>query len=176
VFVTTIDPVGSGFVASLARPGGNATGFTAFEYSISGKWLELLKEIAPHMTRAAVLRDPALAAGIGQFATIQSMASSSAVELSAIDTRDFGEIERAVVAFARKPNGGLVVTASSSALIHRDQIIALATRLRERNAGCRGVPQDGHLGIEEENGRLRKVVADLTLDKEMLQEVIRRKL
>ena len=121
VFANVIDPVGAGFVASLAQPGGNATGFTAFEYGISGKWLELLKEIAPHMTRAAVLRDPALAAGIGQFAAIQSSASSSAVELSAIDTRDVGEIERAVVAFARKPNSGLVVTASSSALTYRDQ-------------------------------------------------------
>ena len=133
VFANVIDPVGAGFVTSLAQPGGNATGFTAFEYGISGKWLELLKEIAPHMTRAAVLRDPALAAGIGQFAAIQSMASSSAVELSAIDTRDVGEIERALVAFARKPNGGLVVTASASALIHRHQIIALATRLRLPN-------------------------------------------
>src|SRR5262249_12856740 len=104
VFANVIDPVGAGFVASLAQPGGNATGFTAFEYGISGKWLELLKEIAPHMTHAAVLRDPALAAGIGQFAAIQSNASSSAVELSAIDTRDVGEIERALVAFARKPN------------------------------------------------------------------------
>jgi ABC-type uncharacterized transport system substrate-binding protein len=132
VFVIVPDPVGSGFVESLSRPGGNATGFMQFEYGISGKWLELLKEIAPHMTRAAVLRDPALAAGIGQFAAIQSMASSSGVELSAIDTRDVGEIERAVVAFARKPNGGLVVTASASALVHRDQIIALATRLRQR--------------------------------------------
>jgi putative ABC transport system substrate-binding protein len=133
VFANVIDPVGAGFVASLAQPGGNATGFTAFEYGISGKWLELLKEIAPHMTRAAVLRDPALAAGIGQFAAIQSNASSSAVELSAIDTRDVGEIERALVAFARKPNGGQVVTASASALIHRHQIIVLATRLRLPN-------------------------------------------
>jgi ABC-type uncharacterized transport system substrate-binding protein len=126
VFANVIDPVGAGFVASLAQPGGNTTGFTAFEYGISGKWLELLKEIAPHMTRVAVLRDPALAAGIGQFAAIQSHVSSSAVELSAIDTRDVGEIEHALVAFARKPNGGLIVTASASALIHRDQIIALA--------------------------------------------------
>ena len=146
VFANVIDPVGAGFVASLAQPGGNATGFIAFEYGISGKWLELLKEIAPHMTRAAVLRDPALAAGIGQFAAIQSMASSSAVELSAIDTRDVGEIERAVVAFARKPNGGLVVTASSSALTHRDQIIALATRLRLPNVyPFRYYPSNGGL-------------------------------
>jgi putative ABC transport system substrate-binding protein len=146
VFANVIDPIGAGFVASLAQPGGNATGFTAFEYGISGKWLELLKEIAPHMTRAAVLRDPALAAGIGQFAAIQSMASSSAVELSAIDTRDVGEIERALVAFARKPNGGLVVTASSSALVHRDQIIALATRFRLPNVyPFRYYPSNGGL-------------------------------
>jgi putative ABC transport system substrate-binding protein len=146
VFANVIDPVGAGFVASLAQPGGNATGFTAFEYGISGKWLELLKEFAPHMTRAAVLRDPALAAGIGQFAAIQSMASSSAVELSAIDTRDVGEIERAVVASARKPNGGLLVTASASALIHRDQIIALATRLRLPNVyPFRYYPSNGGL-------------------------------
>jgi putative tryptophan/tyrosine transport system substrate-binding protein len=146
VFASVIDPVGAGFVASLAQPGGNATGFTAFEYGISGKWLELLKEIAPHITRAAVLRDPALAAGIGQFAAIQSMASSSAVELSAIDTRDVGEIERAVVAFARKPNGGLVVPASSSALTHRDQIVALTTRLRLPNVyPFRYYPSNGGL-------------------------------
>ena len=113
VFANVIDPVGAGFVASLARPGGNATGFTSFEYELSGKWLELLKEIAPRLTRVAVLRDPALAAGIGQFAAIQSMASSSRVELSVIDTRDAGEIERAIVAFAREPNGGLIVTAST---------------------------------------------------------------
>ena len=133
VFANVIDPVGAGFVASLAQPAGNATGFIAFEYGISGKWLELLKEISPHITRAVVLRDPAIAAGIGQFAAIQSMALSSAVELSAIDTREVAEIERAIVAFARKPNGGLVVTASPSALTHRDQIIALATRLRLPN-------------------------------------------
>jgi putative ABC transport system substrate-binding protein len=146
VFANVIDPVGAGFVASLAQPGGNATGFAAFEYGISGKWLELLKEIAPHMTRAAVLRDPALASGIGQFAAIQSMVSSSAVELSAIDTRDIGEIERAVVAFARKPNGGLVLTASPSALTHRDQIIALATRLRLPNVyPFRYYPSNGGL-------------------------------
>jgi putative tryptophan/tyrosine transport system substrate-binding protein len=146
VFVTVVDPVSSGFVDSLARPGGNITGFALWEYSIGGKWLELLKEIAPHMTRAAVLRDPALAAGIGQFAAIQSNASSSAVELSAIDTRDVGEIERALVAFARKPNGGLVVTASASALIHRHQIIALATRLRLPNVyPFRYYPSNGGL-------------------------------
>ena len=110
VFAAVIDPVGAGFVASLARPGGNTTGFSAFEYSLSGKWLELLKEIAPNLTRAAVLRDPALAAGIGQFAVIQAMAPPSlAVELAPIDMHDPDGIERAVTAFAREPNGGLIV-------------------------------------------------------------------
>ena len=101
VFVAVIDPVGAGFVASLARPGGNATGFTMFEYGMSGKWLELLKEIAPRVTRAAVLRDPAIASGIGQFAAVQAVAPSLGVELSPVDVRDAAEIERAVTAFAR---------------------------------------------------------------------------
>ena len=113
VFATVLDPVGAGFVDSLARPGGNATGFIAFEYSMSGKWLELLKQIAPSVTRVAVLRDPATAAGIGQFAAIQSVAPSLGVEVSPINVRDAGEIERAVAAFARAPNGGLIVTASA---------------------------------------------------------------
>ena len=113
VFVVVIDPVGSGFVASLARPGGNATGFTMFEYGMSGKWLELLKEIAPRVTRAAVLRDPAVASGIGQFATIQAVAPSLGLEVSPIDVRDASEIERAVTAFARSDNAGLIVTASA---------------------------------------------------------------
>jgi putative ABC transport system substrate-binding protein len=131
VFVNIIDPVGAGYVARLARPGGNATGFTAFEYSLSGKWLELLKEIAPDLTRIAILRDPAIAAGIGQFAAIQAMAPSSlGVELSPIDVRDGGEIERDVATFARESNGGLVVTASSGAAVHRELIIMLATRYR----------------------------------------------
>ena len=124
------DPVGAGFVASLARPGGNATGFTLFEYGMSGKWLELLKEIAPRVTRAAVLRDPTIAAGIGQFAAIQSVAPSFGVELSPVDVRDAGEIERAVTAFARSSNGGLIVTASASAAVHRELIITLAARHR----------------------------------------------
>jgi ABC-type uncharacterized transport system substrate-binding protein len=129
VFVNVIDPVGAGYVARLARPGGNATGFTAFEYSLSGKWLELLKEIAPNLTRIAILRDPALAAGIGQFAAIQAMAPSSfGVELSPIDVRDGGEIERDVATFAREPNGGLIVTGSSSAAVHRELIVMLAAR------------------------------------------------
>ena len=131
VFVNVIDPVGAGYVARLARPGGNATGFTAFEYSLSGKWLELLKEIAPNLTRIAILRDPALAAGIGQFAAIQAMAPSSfGVELSPIDVRDGGEIERDVAAFARELNGGLIVTGSSSAAVHRELIVMLAARHR----------------------------------------------
>jgi putative ABC transport system substrate-binding protein len=131
VFVNVVDPVGAGFVARLARPGGNATGFTPFEYSLSGKWLELFKEIAPNLTRIAILRDPAVATGIGQFAAIQAMAPSSfGVELSPIDVRDVGEIERDVAAFARESNGGLIVTASSGAIVHRELIIMLAARHR----------------------------------------------
>jgi len=129
VFAAVIDPVGAGFVASLSRPGGNTTGFSAFEYSLSGKWLELLKEIAPNLTRVAVLRDPAVAAGIGQFAAIEAMAPpSSGVELTTIDVRDPAEIERAIIAFARERNGGLIVTASQSSVTHRILIISLALR------------------------------------------------
>ena len=128
VFTTLLDPVGAGFVDSLARPGGNATGFIAFEYGLSGKWLELLKQIAPSLTRVAILRDPATAAGIGQFAAIQSVAPSFGVELRPIDVREAGEIERAVTAFARSSNGGLIVTAGSGSAIHRDLIITLAAR------------------------------------------------
>jgi ABC-type uncharacterized transport system substrate-binding protein len=130
VFVTVIDPVGAGFVASLAQPGGNATGFTIYEYSMSGKWLELLKEIAPRVTRAAVLRDPTVASGIGQFGAVQIVAPSLGVELSPVDVRDAGEIERAVTAFARGLNGGLIVTGNALAIVHRDLIIALAARHR----------------------------------------------
>jgi putative ABC transport system substrate-binding protein len=130
VFAVVIDPVGAGFVDSLARPGGNATGFTVFEYGMSGKWLELLKQIAPAVTRAAVLRDPTIASGIGQFAAVQAVAPSLGVDLSAVDVRDAGEIERAVTAFARSANGGLIVTASALATLHRDLIIALAARLK----------------------------------------------
>ena len=131
VFVNVIDPVGAGFVASLARPGSNATGFTLFEYSLSGKWLELFKEIAPSLTRIAILRDPAIAAGIGQFAVIQAMAPPSfGLELSPIDERDGGEIERDIAAFARAPNGGLIVTASQGAVANRELIIMLAARHR----------------------------------------------
>jgi len=130
VFVNVIDPVGAGFVASLAQPGGNATGFTIFEYGMSGKWLELLKQIAPRVTRAAVLRDPAVASGIGQFGAVQAVAPSLGVELSPVDVRDVGEIERAVTAFARSSNGGLIVTGSALALVHQDPIISLANRHR----------------------------------------------
>jgi putative ABC transport system substrate-binding protein len=130
VFVTVIDPVGAGFVASLARPGGNATGFTMLEYGLSGKWLELLKEIAPRMTRAAVLRDPAIASGIGQFGAVQAVAPSLGVELTPVDVRDAPEIERAVTSFARSSNGGLIVTPSPLAARHRDLIITLAARHR----------------------------------------------
>ena len=115
VFAHVADPVGAGFVDSLARPGGNATGFMLFEYGMSGKWLELLKQIAPGVTRVAVLRDPAIAAGIGQFGAIQAVAPSLGVEVSPVDVRDAGEIERAIAAFARVPNGGLIVTASALA-------------------------------------------------------------
>jgi len=128
VFTQTPDPVGAGFVASLARPGGNATGFTIFEYGISAKWLELLKQIAPRVTRAAVLRDPATPQGVGQFATIQAVAPSFGVELSPVTMRDADEIERNVTAFARSSNGGLIVTSSGLAAVHRDLVIMLAAR------------------------------------------------
>ena len=130
VFVSVPDPVGSGFVESLAQPGGNATGFIMFEYGLSAKWLELLKEIAPSVTRAAVLRDPAIVAGIGQFAVIQSAAPSVGVDVSAINKRDGAEIERAVTAFARRPNGGLILAASALAAIHRDLVVSLAARYK----------------------------------------------
>ena len=128
VFVLVPDPVGSGFVESLSRPGGNATGFMTFEYGLSGKWLELLKEIAPGVTRAAVLWDPALPAGIGQFAIIQSVVRSVGVDVSPISVRDAAEIERAISAFARSSNGGLIVTTSALARVHINLIITLAAR------------------------------------------------
>ncbi len=128
VFAIVPDPVGSGFVDSLARPGGNATGFMQFEYSLSGKWVELLKQIAPGVTRAAVLWDPAIPPGIGQFAIIQSVAPSAGVDVSPVNVRDASEIERAVAAFARFSNGGLIVTGSALAVVHRDLIVTLAAR------------------------------------------------
>ena len=128
VFVQVVDPVGAGFVESLARPGGNATGFMQFEYGISGKWLELLKEIAPHVTRVAVVRDPADPSQIAQFAAVQSMAPSLGVVVSPLNVDDAPEIERAVTAFAHSSNGGLIVTGSAFATVHRDLIIGLAAR------------------------------------------------
>jgi putative tryptophan/tyrosine transport system substrate-binding protein len=130
VFTTVADPIGAGYVESLARPGGNATGFIVFEYSIAAKWLELLKELAPHMTRAMVLRESDIAAGPGQFGVIQAAAPSLGVDLRVADVRDAGEIERAITAFARGSNGGLIVTGSPAAIFHRGLIVALAARHR----------------------------------------------
>jgi ABC-type uncharacterized transport system substrate-binding protein len=128
VFVGVSDPVGAGLVDTIARPGGNVTGFMIFEYSLSGKWLELLKEIAPRVTRAAVLRDPANPAGIAQFGAIQTAAQSLGVEVSPVSVRDAREIERAVTTIARSANAGLIVTPSASVSVHHDLIIALAAR------------------------------------------------
>jgi len=128
VFAHVPDPVGSGFVDSLSQPGRNATGFLRFEYGLSGKWLELLKEIAPGLKRAVVLWDPAITAGIGQFAIIQAAATSTGMDLKPVNLRDAGEIERAITAFARSPNGGLILTASALSTARRDLIIALAAQ------------------------------------------------
>jgi len=128
VFAQVTDPVGAGFIDSLAHPGGNATGFLLFEYSISGKWLELLKEIAPRVTRAAVIRDAVQTAGTGQFAVIQSVAPSVGMEVSTINVRDAAEIERAIAAFARTADGGLILTASALSVVHRNLIVRLAAR------------------------------------------------
>jgi putative tryptophan/tyrosine transport system substrate-binding protein len=130
VFTTVADPVGAGYVDSLARPGGNATGFIVFEYSIAAKWLQLLKEIAPGVTRVAVLRDSAIAAGPAQFGVIQAMAPSLGVEVRTIDVRDAGEIERAITAFAQGSNSGVIVTGSPTAISHRELIMALVARHR----------------------------------------------
>jgi putative ABC transport system substrate-binding protein len=128
VFAAVGDPVGAGFVDSLARPGGNVTGFMVFEYSLSGKWLELLKEVVPGVKRAAVLRDAASPSGTGEFGAIQAMAPSLGVEVNAINVRDAGEIERAVATFARSPNAGLVVTPTATVTVHHDLIIMLAAQ------------------------------------------------
>jgi len=130
VFMQVPDPVGAGYVESLSRPGGNATGFSTIDYGTSGKWLELLKEIAPNMTRVAVLRDDTSSAGIGQWAGMQAGASSLGVNLRPIGMSDFATIERTINAFARDPNGGLIVTESGPAIVHREQIVALAARYR----------------------------------------------
>jgi putative tryptophan/tyrosine transport system substrate-binding protein len=133
VFVLVADPVGAGFVDSLARPGGNVTGFMAQEYGLSGKYPELLKEIAPNVKRVAVIRDPAISAGIGLFGAVQSAASSLGMEVVPVNVRDAGEIERAITDFAKAPGGGLIVTASALAFVHRD----LISRLRP-GISCRG--------------------------------------
>jgi putative ABC transport system substrate-binding protein len=146
VFTTVADPVGAGYVDSLARPGGNATGFVLWEYSIAAKWLELLKEIAPQVTRAVVFRQSALAAGPGQFGVIQAAAPSLGVDLRVADVRDAREIERAVTTFAQGSNGGLIVTGSPGALSHRTLIVALATRHRLPAVySARVFPADGGL-------------------------------
>jgi putative ABC transport system substrate-binding protein len=130
VFVNVADQVGAGYVDSLAQPGGNATGFMQYEFSLSGKWLEMLKQIAPGMTRAAVLRDPTVTAGIGQFAVIQSVAPSLGVDVRPFNVRDAAEIERAVSTFARSGNGGLIVAAAITATTNRDRIVALAAQYK----------------------------------------------
>src|SRR6516225_5978225 len=130
VFAIVADPVGAGYVESLARPGGNVTGFTTFEYALGGKWLELLKEIAPRTARVAVLRDSAIAAGPAEYGAIQAVAPSFGVELCPVDMRDSGEIERAITVFAASSNGGLIITGSTAATTHRELIIALAARHR----------------------------------------------
>ena len=130
VFVNVTDPVGRGYVASLAQPVGNATGFTSFEFGMGGKWLEVLKEMAPRVTRAAVLRDPVITAGMGYLAAIHALAPSVGVQVTPVDVRHTSDIERAVAAFARTPNSGLIVTADPAAIVHREGIIALAARHR----------------------------------------------
>ena len=130
VFVRVVDPVGAGFVDNLARPGGNVTGFMLFEYSLSGKWLELLKQIAPHVTRAAILRDPANPSGMAQFGVIQAAAGLLGVQVSPVIDSDAGEIERAVAALARSSNGGLVATATATSSVHRELIVTLAARYK----------------------------------------------
>jgi len=128
VFATVVDPVGAGLIDSLSRPGGNATGFLLYEYSMAAKWLEFLKQVAPNVTRAAVLRDPATPSGAGQFAVIQAMAPALKIEVMPVNLRDARELERSIASFARTPNGGLVVAGSSLTILHRDLIIALAAK------------------------------------------------
>jgi putative ABC transport system substrate-binding protein len=130
VFVEASDPVNRGLVASLAQPGGNITGFTQFEFSIGGKWLELLKQIAPSIRRAAVIRDPTQSSAVGQFAAIQALAPSLGVEISPVDAREISAIEQAMTAFARGANGGMIVTATGNARRHRETIISLAARFK----------------------------------------------
>jgi putative ABC transport system substrate-binding protein len=159
VFNNVADPVGAGYVESMAHPNGNATGFLQFEYSLSGKWLELLKEIAPGTKRVAVLRDAALTAGIGQFAVIQSVAPSAGIEVSAIGLRAPSEIERSIVNFAKSPNGGLIVTASALSTIHRELTITLAAQYklptvyyRSAYAALGGLTSYGYNEVEQYRG------------------------
>jgi putative ABC transport system substrate-binding protein len=159
VFNNIADPVGAGYVDSMARPDGNATGFLQFEYSLSGKWLELLKEIAPGVKRASVIRDAALTAGIGQFAVIQSVAPAAGIEVSAIGLRDASEIERGVAKFARSPNGGVIVTASALSVVHRELIIGLAAQhklptvyYRRGYATLGGLASYGYNEVEQYRG------------------------
>jgi putative ABC transport system substrate-binding protein len=128
IFTAVADPVGAGFVDSLARPGGNATGFVQYEYGLGGKWLELLKEIAPRVTRAAVLRDAAITAGVGLWGAIQTAAPSFGIEVNPVNVRDASEIERTLTVFAHEPNGGLILTGSALSAAHGDLIVAIATR------------------------------------------------
>jgi putative tryptophan/tyrosine transport system substrate-binding protein len=130
VFTSAVDPVGGGLVGSLAHPGGNITGFSAFEFGLSGKWLELLKEVAPSVTRAVVLRDSTTTGGTGQFGAIQAGAPTVGIEVSPVDLHDAGEIERVITSFAREPNGGMVVVSGALAGVHRDLIIKLAAQYR----------------------------------------------
>jgi putative tryptophan/tyrosine transport system substrate-binding protein len=166
VFAAATDPVGAGFIESMARPGGNATGFVQSEYSISGKWLELLKEIAPGVRRTAVLRDPELTNGIGQYAVIQSGAPALGVDVTVINLHDVGEIERAVTAFAGSPNGGLIVTTGAAAVIHRELIIALAAKYklpavyyRRFFVASGGLISYGYDVLEQFRGRLATLIA-----------------
>jgi putative ABC transport system substrate-binding protein len=130
VFVNVADPVGAGFVASLAHPGGNVTGFMQFEYSLSSKWVDLLKQIAPGVKRVAEIRDPAITAGVAQFAVVQATASAAALEVTPVNVRDVADIERTIASFAQVPNGGVIVTASAQASSHRDNIIATVAKYR----------------------------------------------
>jgi putative tryptophan/tyrosine transport system substrate-binding protein len=130
VFTAVTDPVGGGLVGNVAQPGGTVTGFTTFEFSTSAKWLELLREVAPHVTRAIVVRDPTIASAVSQFAVIQSAAQTSGIEVSPVSARDSGEIERAVMSFLRSPNGGLIVTASAFGSAQRDLLVSIAMRHR----------------------------------------------
>jgi putative ABC transport system substrate-binding protein len=153
VFTNVSDPIGAGFVDTLARPGGNVTEFMIFEYSLSGKWLELLKEIAPRLMRAVVLRDTVNPAGIAQFGALQTVAQSLGVELRPVDTRDAGEIERAIASFSHTTNGGLIVTGSASVSVHHDLIVMLATRYKLATFQYKCQPSTSWLSISKRQRR-----------------------